>query len=235
MKGGAQTALAIGVGYVLGRRRKMRVATALALGAATGGLGKLGPLALKRAGKYLGSTDIGGALGPQVGEIASTIRGDLVDAGKAAATAAVSNRIESLSDSLHDRAETLRNPEAAVAGASESVGRAGRALSRRGRRGRPAEDTDEERESERSNGRSRRPARSQAQEPEDEYEDEEAYDDEPDDELDEPADEDEDLDDEEDEGLVDDEEPVDEEEPEDGEAAPRRTRTSRSPVTRTRR
>lgn len=232
MKGGAQTALAIGVGYVLGRRRKMRVATALALGAATGGLGKLGPLALKRAGKYLGSTDIAGALGPQVGEIASTIRGDLVDAGKAAATAAVSNRIESLSDSLHDRAETLRNPEAAVAGASESVGRAGRALSRRGRRGRPAEDTDEEREPERSNGRSRGPAKSQAQEPEDEYEDEEAYDDELDDELDEPADEDEVLDDEE---LVDDEEPADEEEPEDGEAAPRRTRTSRSPVARTRR
>jgi hypothetical protein len=223
MKGGAQTALAIGVGYVLGRRRKMRVATALALGAATGGLGKLGPLALKRAAKYLGSTDIGGALGPQVGEIASTIRSDLLDAGKAAATAAVSGRIESLSDTLHDRAEALRNPEAAVAGASESVGRAGQSLSRRGRRGRPAEETDEEREEERGNGRYRRSARSEAREPEDEYEDEEDYDDEldePEDDLDEPADEAEDL---------------DGEEPEDEEAAPRRTRTSRSPVARTRR
>jgi hypothetical protein len=226
MKGGAQTALAIGVGYVLGRRRKMRVATALALGAATGGLGRLGPVALKRAGKYLASTDIGGALGPQVGEIASTIRGDLLDAGKAAAAAAVSGRIESLSDTLHDRAESLRNPEALVAGASETAGRAGRSLSRRGRRGRPAEDADEEREQERSNGRARRPARSQAQEPEDEYEDEEAYDDE----LDEPADEGEVLDEEEPEY-----EDEDEDEPEDGEAAPRRTRTSRSPVARTRR
>jgi hypothetical protein len=216
MKGGAQTALAIGVGYVLGRRRKMRVATVLALGAATGGLGKFGPVLLKRAGKYLGSTDIGGALGPQVGEIASTIRSDLLDAGKAAATAAVSGRIESLSDSLHDRAETLRNPEAAVAGAGETVGRAGRSLSRLGRRGRPAEDTGEERDQERGHGRARRPARSQAQEPEDEYEDEEAYDDEPD----EPAEEYEDFED---------------EEPEDSEAAPRRTRTSRSPVARTRR
>ena len=37
MKGGAQTAIAIGVGYMLGRRRKMRLATMLALGAATGG------------------------------------------------------------------------------------------------------------------------------------------------------------------------------------------------------
>jgi hypothetical protein len=66
MKGGAQTALAIGVGYVLGRRRKMRLATMLAAGAATGGLAKLGPIALKRGAKLLGSTDIGGALGPQV-------------------------------------------------------------------------------------------------------------------------------------------------------------------------
>jgi hypothetical protein len=233
MKGGAQTALAIGVGYVLGRRRKMRVATALALGAATGGLGKLGPLALKRAGKYLGSTEIGGALGSQVGEITSIIRGDLLDAGKAAATAAVSGRIESLSDTLHDRAETLRNPEAAVAGASESVSRAGRSLSRRGRRGRPAEETDDERGEERGNGRSRRPARSEAREPEDEYEDEEAYDDEldePDDELDEPDDELDELDE-----TADEAEDFDGEEPEDEEAAPRRTRTSRSPVARTRR
>jgi hypothetical protein len=214
MKGGAQTALAIGVGYILGRRRKMRVATALALGAATGGLGKLGPLALKRAGKFLGSTDIGSALGPQIGEIASTIRGDLVEAGKAAATSAVSGRIESLTDSLHDRAETLKNPEAAVAGAGETVGRAGRSVSRLGRRGKRAEDVEPE------------DVEPEDVEPEDEYEDEEPE--EADDELDEPADEDEDFDEEEPE---DDEEP----EPEDAEAAPRRTRTSRSPVARTRR
>ena len=98
MKGGAQVALAVGVGYVLGRRRKMRVATMLALGAATGGLGGLGPAVLKRGMKYLGSTDVAGALGPQVNEIVSTIRGDLLDAGKAAATSAVSSRIDSLSD-----------------------------------------------------------------------------------------------------------------------------------------
>ena len=130
MKGGAQVALAVGVGYVLGRRRKMRVATMLALGAATGGLGGLGPAVLKRGMKYLGSTDVAGALGPQVNEIVSTIRGDLLDAGKAAATSAVSSRIDSLSDTLHDRAETFRNPEAAVAGAGEAVGRAGETVGR---------------------------------------------------------------------------------------------------------
>ncbi len=252
MKGGAQAALALGVGYVLGRRRKMRLATMLAVGAATGGIGRLGPAAVRRGAKYLGSTDIAGALGPQVGEIVSTIRGDLLDAGKAAAAAAVSSRIESLSDNLHERAETLRDPEAAVAGAGEAVGKAGKQtvgrageetvgrLRRRGRRADVEEDAErdeeersngeEERsngEEERSNGRTgrarpRRRARSEAdegREPEDEYQEDE--DEEPDeDELDEPvAGETDDL--------------GEEEEAE--EPAPRRRRTSRSPVTRTRR
>ena len=237
MKGGAQAALALGVGYVLGRRRKMRLATMLAVGAATGGIGRLGPAAVRRGAKYLGSTDIAGALGPQVGEIVSTIRGDLLDAGKAAAAAAVSSRIESLSDNLHERAETLRDPEAAVAGAGEAVGKAGKQtvgrageetvgrLRRRGRRADVEEDAERD-EEERSNGRTgrarpRRRARSEAdegREPEDEYQEDE--DEEPDeDELDEPV-----------AGETDD---LGEEEAE--EPAPRRRRTSRSPVTRTRR
>src|ERR1051326_975705 len=97
MKGGAQVALAVGLGYALGRRRKMRLATMIALGAATGGIGGLGPAVLKRGTKMLGSTDLAGTFGPQVNEIISTIRGDLLDAGKAAATSAVSSRMDSLS------------------------------------------------------------------------------------------------------------------------------------------
>jgi hypothetical protein len=230
MKGGAQVALAVGVGYVLGRRRKMRMATMIAVGAATGGIGGLGPAVLKRGAKMIGSTDIAGALGPQVNEIVSTIRGDLLDAGKAAATTAVSSRMDSLSDSLHERAESFRNPEAAVAGAgraaSETAGRAGGAVSRLRRR-RPAEEEDEEYveqdDEERRNGRSRRrTARAdsdETEEPADEYEDEEPYEDE----VDEPADE------------LDEEDAEDEPEDEAEEPAPRRTRSSRSPVTRTRR
>ena len=42
MKGGTQAAVALGVGYLLGRRRKLRMATLMAAGAATGGLGSLG-------------------------------------------------------------------------------------------------------------------------------------------------------------------------------------------------
>src|SRR5215472_9889181 len=108
MKGGAKVALAVGVGYFLGRHRKMRMATMIAIGAASGAAGGLGPAALKRGAQMLGSTDLAKTFGPQVNEIMSTVRGDLLDAGKAAATTAVSSRMDSLSDSLHDRAETFR-------------------------------------------------------------------------------------------------------------------------------
>ena len=229
MKGGVGTALALGVGYILGRNRKMRLATMLAIGAATGGAAKLGPAALRQGTKYLGKTDIAGALGPQVTEIVNTVRGELLDAAKGAATAAVTSRIDSLSDNLHDRAETLRNPEAAVgkagetAGetvgrAGETVGRAGRKLRGQRRRSRDADVEDEAEPDqdgdERGNGRVRR-ERSRASEEPDEY--------------DEPADEyeEEDLD----------EAPADEagEPEEDEEPAPRRRRSTRSPVVRARR
>jgi hypothetical protein len=110
MKGGTQAALALGVGYVLGRRRKMRLATILAVGAATGGIAGIGGAAVRRGTKALGSPAVFGKLGPQFGQIAETVRGDLVDAGKAAAVAAVTGRIDSLTESLHERAESIRNP-----------------------------------------------------------------------------------------------------------------------------
>jgi hypothetical protein len=250
MKGGAQAALAIGVGYILGRRRKMRLATMLAATAATGGLAKLGPVALKRGVKLLDSTEIGGALAPQVTDIVSTIRGELLDAGKAAAAAAVTSRVDSLSESLHDRAEALRDPEAAVAGAGRAAGRAGETAGRhtvgrvrRRSRGADVDDIepdgdDQERRndpSRREQTRSRRTPSEEDEgrepEPEDEYEeyedeDEEPEADEPEDDLDElPADEAEDIDAED----ADDIDAEDEEE----EPAPRRRRTTRSPVTRT--
>src|SRR5947207_819946 len=84
MKGGTQAALALGVGYLLGRRRKMRLTTMLAVGAATGGVGGLGGAALKRGMKMLGSSEAIGKFAPQLGELADTVRSDLMDAGKAA-------------------------------------------------------------------------------------------------------------------------------------------------------
>src|SRR5215831_9354823 len=122
MKGGTQAALALGVGYLLGRRRKMRLATMLAIGTATGGVAGLGPAALRRGMKMLGSTEALGKFAPQLGELADTVRSDLMDAGKAAAAAAVTSRIESLTDSLQERAEMVRDPAAAA----EKTGKAAR-------------------------------------------------------------------------------------------------------------
>jgi len=223
MKGSVQTALALGVGYILGRHRKMRLATMLAVGAATGGAAKLGPAAMRQGAKYIGKTDIAGALGPQVTEIVNTVRGELLDAAKGAAAAAVTSRVDSLSENLHERAETLRNPEAAVAKvgdtAGETVGRAGETVGRASglRRRRRADDIEDEAEpngEERGNGRVQR-ERPRASEEPDEY-DEPAGEYE-DDDLDEaPADEVGDLE-------------------EDEEPTPRRRRTTRSPVVRARR
>jgi hypothetical protein len=242
MKAGAQIALALGVGYILGRRRKMRLATMLAAGAATGGAARLGPVVMKQGAKVLSKTDIAGALGPQVTEIVNTVRGELLDAAKGAAAAAVTSRIDSLSDNLHERAETLKNPEAAVGKvgetAGETVGRAGETVGRAGgklrRRGRAADVEDEAEpdrdEEERHNGRARRKKSRASEEPDDyeepgdEYEDEEDLDEAPADEADEPEEDEEPA-------------PADEayEPEEDEEPGPRRRRTTRSPVTRTRR
>jgi hypothetical protein len=111
---GTQTALALGVGYVLGRRRKMRLTMMLAAAAATGGLGGVGGGALRRGMNMLGSTEALGKVSPQLAEIVDTVRGDLLDAGKAAAVAAATNRIGSLSDTLHERAQSIREPAEAM-------------------------------------------------------------------------------------------------------------------------
>jgi len=152
MKGGTQAAVAIGVGYVLGRRRKMRTATLLvAATAAGGGMGGIGGAVLRRGAKALGSTDMLGKVAPQLGEITDAVRGDLLNAGKAAAVAAVNGRIESLTDSLHDRAQALRDPAAAVGEAGDTARRTADDTVRRatggGRRGRRATDetSDDER------------------------------------------------------------------------------------------
>lgn len=230
MKGGTQAAVALGVGYLLGRRRKFRRAAILAAVTATGSFSGLSKALMGRGLKALGSTEMIGKLSPQLGEIADTARTELLDAGKTAAMALVSNRVESLSDSLHSRAQVLSDPAAAGAGVADVL---------RGGRGRTAEDGE-------SGGRSRRSRRTdESAEDRDEYQarrggkDEDAYDDEY-----EPAEngyEDEDAYDE-DYAPAEDDEPGDEyesdeqDEPdEDAESAPaprRRSRVTSSPVSR---
>jgi hypothetical protein len=106
----SNVALAIGAGYLLGRKRRLRLAMALAAVAATGRLGGLATKAAKRGGTMVGSSGALEKVSPEVGKVVSTVRSDLADAGKAAARAAIASRIETLTDSLHQRAEGIRNP-----------------------------------------------------------------------------------------------------------------------------
>jgi hypothetical protein len=106
----SNVALAIGAGYLLGRKRRLRLAMALAAVATTGRLGGLATKAAKRGGTMVGSSGALEKFSPEVGKVVSTVRSDLADAGKAAARAAIASRIETLTDSLHERAEGIRNP-----------------------------------------------------------------------------------------------------------------------------
>jgi hypothetical protein len=110
--------MAVGIGYLLGRRRNFKTAAVMAAGLAVGST-TAGGLLMKRAGKLAGSTDVLGKVSPQLGDIAGIVQKDLLTAGKAAATAVVSSRVDSLADSIHERAERVRNPASAVTGDDE--------------------------------------------------------------------------------------------------------------------
>jgi hypothetical protein len=58
MKGSRPAAAAIGIGYVLGRRKKFRTAAMVAAGMSVGGT-TVGALVLKRGMKMLGNLDAG--------------------------------------------------------------------------------------------------------------------------------------------------------------------------------
>ena len=133
MKASMRAATAIGVGYLLGRRKKFRTATMLAAATAVGGT-TVGGIAMKRGMKMLGSSDALQKVAPQLGQLTDVVRGDLVSAGKAAATAAVTNRMDALTDSLHDRADRVRNPEAAVAEGADKASKTGKKAAGAGKR-----------------------------------------------------------------------------------------------------
>jgi len=93
-------ALAMGVGYVLGRRRKLRAALVLGVAAATGRLGR-GPVARLLDNKAEGepAEKATGAGGPM---------NRLGNAGKAAARTAIGKPVELLTERLNASAEALR-------------------------------------------------------------------------------------------------------------------------------
>jgi hypothetical protein len=109
MRNNARAAAAIGIGYMMGRNHRFRGALVLAAATAVGG-SPIGSRLLKRGIRMVASPDMLGKVSPQLGDIADTMRNDLLTAGKAAASAAFSNRVDSLADSIHERAERVRNP-----------------------------------------------------------------------------------------------------------------------------
>jgi len=96
----AQLIIAVGAGYLLGRTRKLRWALALAgVGASRKLPGNAKELTAQGA-RMLGSS-------PETKELAQTAWGRLTEAGRAAAMAALSSRLEDLNDRLHERTDLL--------------------------------------------------------------------------------------------------------------------------------
>ncbi|GHJ51364.1 hypothetical protein [Micromonospora chersina] len=99
MKSGARVALAVGFGYLLGRRKKMRAALTLAAAVAAGRASQR-PGGLKQLGTDLLNV-------PQLGGLGK-LGAPLATAGKAAATAAAGSGIDALSGKLRGSADALR-------------------------------------------------------------------------------------------------------------------------------
>ncbi|SCL62929.1 hypothetical protein GA0070606_3708 [Micromonospora citrea] len=100
MNSGARIGLAVGFGYLLGRRRKLRTALTLAAAVAAGRASREPGGLLKAGGNLLQSS-------PQLTNL-GRLGGPLAAASKAAATAAAGSGIDALSGKLRGSADALR-------------------------------------------------------------------------------------------------------------------------------
>jgi hypothetical protein len=98
MSATSRVAGAVAAGYVLGRFKKLRLAVLVASAMAS-------PKFRSAAAGLIQDRIPGGAM---VGGLTKEAGGRLLDAGKAAATTVVASRIDTLSQSLADRSESLR-------------------------------------------------------------------------------------------------------------------------------
>lgn len=99
MKCGARVAMGVAGGYLLGRTKKMKLALMLggmAAGRRAGGPGEL----LAQGSKLLERS-------PELAALTDQVRGRLLDAGKGAAMAAAARQVESLTDRVGKRVESL--------------------------------------------------------------------------------------------------------------------------------
>lgn len=107
MNTGMKIGAAVVGGYVLGRRRKAK----LAIGLGTWLVGKKLNIDPKKL-----VTDLGHELrsSPQLQELRNQLRTELLDATKGAAGGLLASQTNRLADSLHSRTEQLRNPAKAA-------------------------------------------------------------------------------------------------------------------------
>jgi hypothetical protein len=110
MKDGVRIGMAVGLGYLLGRTRKMRLALMIAGVGVTGRLGKNPAALVKQGAGVLGSS-------PEFKTLTDTLRGRLVEVGKTAAITAVSSQVDTLSEKIGERTRSLGVP--AVPGKAE--------------------------------------------------------------------------------------------------------------------
>ena len=103
MNSKAPVALAIGVGYVLGRTHKLRLALLLGAAAATGQLGGLSTRALESGAQLLRSN-------PDLAKMTDSA-GRLLEVGRNAAMVAVNSKVASMEGALEDKMR-LSEPDA---------------------------------------------------------------------------------------------------------------------------
>jgi hypothetical protein len=120
MKCKTQVGLALGAGYVLGRRHKTRLALAVGAAALTGGVGSAAGRLLRKGSDQALAGDVLGKLSPQVGDLVDTVRGELLEVGKTAVQTAVRSQVDALTSNLtskvQDRTDALRDRMAEGAG-----------------------------------------------------------------------------------------------------------------------
>ncbi|MGS2613146.1 hypothetical protein ACVCAH_01220 [Micromonospora sp. LZ34] len=104
MNSGARIGMAVGFGYLLGRRRKLRTALTLAAAVAVGRASRDPGGLLKRGSDLLHAS-------PHLSNLGHLGK-PLASAGKAAATAAAGSGIDAISGKLRGSADTLRRKAA---------------------------------------------------------------------------------------------------------------------------
>jgi hypothetical protein len=157
MSATSRVAGAVAAGYVLGRFKKLRLAVLVASAMAS-------PKFRSAAAGLIQDRIPGGAI---VGGLTKEAGGRLLDAGKAAATTVVASRIDTLSQGLADRSESLRK---ATPGAQAGKSRADQPTDNRASKEPTDEyrEPEEEEETEEPTDEDREPEEEETEEPTDE-------------------------------------------------------------------